>query len=49
MQRYFVNESQFNNNHILITGSDVHHIKNVMRMQLGERIICACNQKAYLC
>ena len=49
MQRYFVNESQFNNNHIVITGGDVHHIKNVMRMQVGENVICAFAGKSFLC
>ena len=49
MQRYFVNDNQLNNNHIEIKGSDVHHIKNVMRMQIGDKVICACYQKAYLC
>ena len=27
----------------------MHHIKNVMRMQVGDKVICACDKKAFLC
>ncbi len=40
MQRYFVAEETWQNSHILLTGRDVHHIKNVMRMNIGDQIIC---------
>ena len=49
MQRYFVSPNQLNNGYVFITGSDVHHIKNVMRMQPGDKVICAFLGKAYLC
>lgn len=49
MQRYFVNVNQLNKNIITISGNDVHHIKNVMRMQVGDKVICACDKKAFLC
>ena len=48
MQRYFIESSQINNNRIMIIGSDVHHIKNVMRMKIGEHVTCCDeNQKVY--
>lgn len=39
MQRYFVNKSAINNRFV-IEGEDFHHIKKVMRMGIGDRIIC---------
>jgi len=49
MQRYFIKEEQIENKTVTITGSDYHHIKNVMRMREKERIVvCPNNGKAYL-
>jgi 16S rRNA (uracil1498-N3)-methyltransferase len=44
MQRYFVPNSQFNENGITIIGEDAHHIVRVMRMNTGNRIFC-CNEE----
>lgn len=38
MQRYFVPKEQFYTDHAVITGPDVHHIRTVMRMNLGDRV-----------
>lgn len=38
MYRFFVEPSQIQGNKIIITGSDVNHIKNVLRMKIGEEI-----------
>ena len=38
MYRFFVEPSQIMDNRIVITGSDVNHIKNVLRMKIGEEI-----------
>lgn len=38
MQHFFVEPSNIQGNKILITGSDVNHIKNVLRMKVGEEI-----------
>lgn len=38
MQHFFVEPSAIQNKKILITGSDVNHIKNVLRMKVGEEI-----------
>ena len=51
MQRYFINENNIINNNILIDEADSHHIKDVMRMHVGENVI-ACikgTNKIYLC
>ncbi|KXZ18447.1 16S rRNA methyltransferase [Bacillus nakamurai] len=43
MQRYFIEltKQEMNEAHeFQITGEDVHHIANVMRMNAGDRIIC---------
>lgn len=38
MYRFFVEPSQIQDHQIIITGSDVNHIKNVLRMKVGEEI-----------
>jgi len=38
MYQFFVQEEQFATDRISIQGSDVNHIKNVLRMKAGERV-----------
>ena len=38
MYHFFVNPTQVDEKFITITGSDVNHIKNVLRMKIGEEI-----------
>lgn len=38
MYQFFVEPSQIQGNRIIITGKDVNHIKNVLRMKPGEEI-----------
>ena len=38
MQHFFVEPSQIQGNRIRITGTDVNHIRNVLRMHSGEEI-----------
>lgn len=38
MHHFFVEPSQIQDKKIIITGSDVNHIKNVLRMKIGEEI-----------
>ncbi|EGL82679.1 Ribosomal RNA small subunit methyltransferase E [Caldalkalibacillus thermarum TA2.A1] len=40
MQRYFLPPDHFTPNQCVITGQDAYHIQRVMRMSLGERVIC---------
>lgn len=39
MHRFFVDSNQIVDNHIAITGGDVHHINRVLRLNLGDQII----------
>lgn len=51
MPKFFVNEEQINNQKIKIQGTDVNHIKNVLREKVGSELII-CNEKTgqdYLC
>ena len=49
MQRYFVNGDQISGEQVLIMGEDVHHISNVMRMQIGDEVIvCAEGAGSYV-
>lgn len=47
----FVEPSQIQGNRIVITGSDVNHIKNVLRMKPGEEIAVSngADGKEYRC
>lgn len=42
MHRFYVNADQISEGEIKITGADVNHIKNVLRMKQGEEILI-CN------
>ena len=51
MYKFFVKEEQIEDNKINISGEDVNHIKNVLRLEVGEDI-CICNKetsKSYMC
>lgn len=49
MQHFFVTPEQVNGNDIVIQGSDVNHMKNVLRMKIGEQLeINDGNNKKYL-
>lgn len=45
MQRYFVSNDQLKDTMIEIDGNDYHHIANVLRMNVGEQILCVVEQK----
>lgn len=47
MQRYFVIEKQ--NDDLILSPDDVHHIKNVMRNKPGDFIECIYQEKLYIC
>lgn len=40
MQRYFVNADEWDSEKVIITGDNQHHISRVMRMKIGDQIIC---------
>ena len=42
MYRFFADESQINGSEFVIEGNDAHHIKNVLRMKIGEEIYISC-------
>lgn len=50
MYRFFVDESQITEENVIITGADVNHIKNVLRMKIGEVILVSNgNDREYTC
>ncbi|MCR5282754.1 MAG: 16S rRNA (uracil(1498)-N(3))-methyltransferase [Lachnospiraceae bacterium] len=51
MYRFFVEPSQIEGNRIVITGSDVNHIRQVLRMKVGEELAVSngIDQKEYRC
>ena len=51
MYRFFVEPSQIQDKKIIITGSDVNHIRNVLRMKIGEEIAISngVDNKEYRC
>ncbi len=44
MQRYFVSSAEMNDSSVTIIGDDANHIVKVMRMEIGDRVICSDNQ-----
>jgi 16S rRNA (uracil1498-N3)-methyltransferase len=48
MRRFYVNQEQIKEDTITITGPDVNHIKNVLRMKQGEEIVI-CNGQGKDC
>ena len=49
MYNFFVNENQRLNDKYLITGSDFNHIKNVLRMTVGDTFLVSDNGVSNLC
>lgn len=51
MHHFFIQESQIKDNEIIITGVDIKHIKNVLRLRVGEEITLSCSETAceYVC
>lgn len=50
MYRFYCEEGAALDGSLVLTGSDVNHIKNVLRMKQGERLIaCDGNGKDYYC
>lgn len=47
MQRYFAKDIE--NNKIILSNSDMHHIKNVMRMKENDKVEVVYDKKTYLC
>ena len=47
MQRYFVQDKK--EDYLYLTREDLHHIKNVMRNQIGDIIECVYKEEVYHC
>lgn len=50
MYRFFVEENQIGEDRITITGKDVNHIRNVLRMNVGEKVLISNGMdREYVC
>jgi len=50
MYQFFVQDEQVRGQNVIITGSDVNHIGNVLRMKPGEKIrVSDASGRAYFC
>lgn len=51
MYQFFVEPSQIQDKRVIITGKDVNHIKNVLRMRVGEELAVSngMDRKEYRC
>ncbi len=47
MQRYFSNKKE--DNYLILNSNDMHHIKNVMRMNINDKVECIYNKELYIC
>lgn len=48
MNRFFISSEQIKDDKIIIIGSDVKHIKDVLRLKHGEKIEIACEGTTYI-
>ncbi len=49
MHNFFVSKENKGNNCYFITGNDYNHIKNVLRMGIGDTFLVSCEGKSDLC
>ncbi|MBE6750308.1 MAG: 16S rRNA (uracil(1498)-N(3))-methyltransferase [Ruminococcaceae bacterium] len=49
MYNFFVKKQNRNGNFFIISDSDYNHIKNVLRMKLGDTLLISCDSKSHLC
>lgn len=49
MHQFFVDVSQIGKEYVTLTGSDVNHIKNVLRMKAGEKIRVSSGGEDFFC
>ena len=49
MYQFFVDDCQIGKEYVTITGSDVNHIKNVLRMRPGEKIRVSSSSRDMFC
>ncbi len=49
MFNFFANEKNKQNSHYIIDGADYNHIKNVLRMDIGDTCLISCGGKSDLC
>ena len=49
MPKFFIEANQMQENKITLSNSDMHHIKNVMRMKENDKVEVVYDKKTYLC
>ena len=49
MFNFFAQEKNRQNTHYIIDGTDYNHIKNVLRMEIGDTCLISCGGKSDLC
>ena len=49
MFNFFADENNKQNSHYIIEGADYNHIKNVLRMEVGDTCLISCGGKSDLC
>ena len=49
MFNFFVDEANKGNGQYFIDGADYNHLKNVLRMKVGEELLVSCEGKSDLC
>ena len=49
MYNFFISENDINENLAIIRGGDFNHIKNVLRMKIGEQLLVSVGGYSHLC
>lgn len=42
MKRFYIEKEKFNENNIVLSGIEHNHLKNVLRLKVGERVVVVC-------
>lgn len=49
VHRFFIDKDQLNDENITIVGTDVKHMKDVLRLRINDNVEVSCDGKTYLC
>lgn len=49
MHKFFIEKNQINDDEIIILGSDVKHIRDVLRLRVNDKIELSCSGTNYYC
>ena len=49
MYNFFIDKTEFSSDTPSVSGADFNHVKNVLRLKVGDRFLVSCDGKSNLC